>query len=82
MSQRALASVTQAQFMVGIYGEIVAMDLVILERVRNLILNGPDDNDGAYRAHMRLVLGQLDKVSDRISYWSGELRDLVEAELL
>ncbi len=80
MRQRALAFSRLSSWW-GIYGEIAAMDLVVLERVRKLLIGGSDDNDAAYRTHTRVVLGQLDRVSDRISYWPSEIRELVEAEL-
>jgi hypothetical protein len=72
----------QAQYMVGIYAEIVTMDQTIIERVRQLVAKQSIDDDGdAYLANLRLVLAQLDKVGERISFWNERVRVLVEGEL-
>jgi hypothetical protein len=77
-----MATVTQALFMVGIYAEIVTMDQTIIERVRQLLAQQAGDGDTeAYLTNMRLVLEQLQRVGERIDYWNGRVRDLVERQL-
>ena len=68
--------------MLGIYSEIVAMDQTIVERVRQLIAGQSDDGDReASMSNLRLVLVQLEKVGERIEFWNGRVRELVEHEL-
>ena len=75
----ALAAITQAQFMLGVYAEILAMDQTIVERVRQLLISRSGDVDlEAHMNNLRLVLGQLDRVSERIAFWNGRVRTLVE----
>jgi hypothetical protein len=81
-TQRATATITQASFMVGIYAEIVAMDQTIIERVRQLVVGqSRDDDKEAYLSNLRLVLGQLQRVGERLAFWNGRVRELVESEL-
>ena len=68
--------------MVGIYAEIVAMDQTIIERVRQLIAGQSGDSDReAYLSNLRLVLAQLQRVGERLTFWNGRVRELVESEL-
>jgi glutamate 5-kinase len=80
-SAKALAAITQAQFMIGIYGEIVAMDQVIIERVRQLLMSRTAHNEATTLANLQLVLEQLEKVGERLSYWSDRVHELVEGSL-
>ena len=76
-----MATVTQAMFMVGIYAEIVAMDQTIIERVRQLLAQQSGDGDReAYLSNMQLVLDQLLRVGERVNFWNGRVRDLVERQ--
>jgi hypothetical protein len=75
---KALATITQAQFMIGIYGEIVAMDQVIIERVRQLLMSPSDHNEATTLANLQLVLAQLEKVGERLSYWNDRVHELAE----
>lgn len=77
-----MATVTQALFMVGIYAEIVTMDQTIIERVRQLLAQQSVGGDQeAYLSNMRLVLAQLQRVGERVDFWNGRVRDLVERQL-
>jgi hypothetical protein len=68
--------------MVGIYAEIVTMDQTIIERVRQLVAKQSiEDDRDAYLANLRLVLAQLEKVGERISFWNQRVHTLVEGEL-
>ena len=78
-SAKALATITQAQFMIGIYGEIVAMDQVIIERVRELLMSPSAHQEATALANLQLVLEQLEKVGERLTYWNGRVHDLVES---
>ena len=81
-TQQAVADVTQAQFMIGIYAEIVAMDVTIIERVKQLLVRQSHDGDReAYVANLRLVLVQLERVGERISFWNGRVQALVQGQL-
>jgi len=64
--------------MIGIYGEIVAMDQVIIERVRQLLMNRSEHSEATTLANLQLVLGQLEKVGERLSYWNDRVHDLAE----
>ena len=79
---RAEDAITQAQYMIAIYAEILAMDKVIMERIRQLIVRKSDLGDPEPDlTSLRLVLAQLEKVGKRIAYWNGRLRRLVRGEL-
>jgi hypothetical protein len=68
--------------MIGIYAEILTMDKVIMERIRQLIVRQSDNGDpGPDLTSLRLVLAQLEKVGQRIAYWNARLRRLVRGEL-
>jgi hypothetical protein len=82
-TDRAQATITQAEYMIGIYAEILAMDLTITERVRNLLTREPNAGDRERTlANLRLLLAQLEKISRRIAYWNARLRKLVKSQLL
>ena len=73
-----LAAVTQAQLMIGIYAEIVAMDQTIIERARQLLVKQLDASDRETTlVNLRLVLAQLDQVGERIVYWNARVRELL-----
>jgi hypothetical protein len=79
---RAEVAITQAQYMIAIYAEILAMDKAIMERIRQLIVRQSDSGDpGPDLTSLRLVLAQLEKVGHRIAYWNARLRRLVRGEL-
>lgn len=79
---RAEDAITQAQYMIAIYAEILAMDKVIMERIRQLIVRQSDHGDSdPDLTSLRLVLVQLEKVGQRIAYWNARLRRLVRGEL-
>jgi hypothetical protein len=75
-------TINQAQYMIRIYAEIVAMDETIIERVRLLVGGQPDNGDRKrYLSNLRLLLLQMVKVGERIDYWNARLRKLVEEQL-
>lgn len=77
-----MAIITQAQEMIRIYAEIVAMDEIVVERSRQLLIRRSDDGDHHNDlVHMRLVLVQLEKVGERIAYWNARVRALVKEQL-
>ena len=79
---RAEVAITQAQYMIGIYAEILAMDKAITERIRQLIVRQSDNGDREPDlTSLRLVLAQLEKVGQRIAYWNVRLRRLVHGQL-
>jgi hypothetical protein len=80
-TDQAMASITQALFMVGIYAEIVTMDQTIIERVRQLLAeqSGAGDRE-AHLGNLRLVLAQLQTVGERVTFWNSRVRDLVESQ--
>ena len=81
-TNRTVAAITQAQFMVRIYAEIVAMDEVILERVRQLAAAQTVSVDQEpYLSNLRLILAQMEKVGERIDFWNAGIRKLLEEEL-
>src|SRR6266446_5505018 len=81
-TDRTMTAITQAQYLVGIYGEIVAMDRIILERVRQLIEEHADEPDAEpYVANLRLLLEQLEKVGERLAYWNSRARKLLEDQI-
>ena len=68
--------------MVAIYSEVVAMNLTILERIRQLVVRNSHTGDSTRRlSHLRLVLVQLDRVGERLAFWNGRVRALVETGL-
>jgi len=68
--------------MVAIYAEIVAMNLTILERIRQLVVRNSHPGDSPARlTNLRLVLFQLDRVGERLAFWNGRVRSLVETRL-
>jgi len=82
MADEAAETIKQAQFMVAIYAEIVAMNQTILERIRQLVVRNPRNGDSTARlGNLRLVLVQLDRVGDRLAFWNGRVRALVESGL-
>jgi hypothetical protein len=81
-TEEAVAAITQAQFMIGIYAEIVAMDVTIIERVKQLVVKQSHGGDReAYLANLQVVLVQLNKVGERLTFWNDQVRTLVEGEL-
>lgn|SRR5487761_26951 len=82
MDDRAEAAITQAQYMIGIYAEILAMDKKIIERIRKLIVAHSDNSDReADLTNLRLILVQLEKVGKRIAFWNTRLQRLVKDQL-
>jgi hypothetical protein len=80
---RAEVAITQAQYMIGIYAEILAMDKAIMERIRQVIVRQPENGDReADLTNLRLILAQLQKIGQRIAYWNTRLRGLVQVQLL
>ena len=79
---REEATLTQALYMVRLYSEILAMDETIIKRIRPLVAAQSDggDREGSLYT-MRLILAQLEKVSQRIGYWNARLRSLVKGQL-
>ncbi|HEY8840689.1 MAG TPA: hypothetical protein VIO80_08590 [Candidatus Dormibacteraeota bacterium] len=81
-ADRVEVAITQAQYMIGIYAEILAMDKAIMERIRRLIVRQSDNGDReSDLTNLRLILAQLEKVGQRIAYWNVRLRRLVRGEL-
>ena len=82
MADEATETIKQAQFMVAIYAEVVAMNQTILERIRQLVVRNPRNGDSTARlSNLRLVLVQLDRVGERLAFWNGRVRALVESGL-
>jgi hypothetical protein len=80
---RAEVAITQAQYMLEIYAEILAMDKAIIERIRQVIVRQSDNGDReADLTNLRLILAQLQKIGQRIAYWNARLRSLVQLQLL
>ena len=74
--------VTQAQFMLRIYAEILAMDETIMERIRQLLVKElPEADRDDSVANLKLVLTQLEKVGERISFWNGQVREVVSRQI-
>src|ERR1700693_391803 len=72
---RVEATIAQALYMVRMYAEILAMDEVIIKRIRQLATARSEDSDREDSLNnMRLVLAQLDKIGQRIAYWNARLR--------
>ena len=81
-TRKAVAAIGQAQYMVAIYAEIVAMDQTIIERVRQLVVRQSNEVDRETSvSNLRLVLVQLEKVGERISYWNSRLHALIRDQL-
>jgi L-lactate utilization protein LutC len=81
-AERAIAAITQAQYMVAIYAEIVAMDQTIIERVRALVVRQSSAVDRETSvSNLRLVLVQLEKVGERIAFWNSRVHALVRDQL-
>jgi hypothetical protein len=81
-SPTAETIVDQAEYMIRIYAEILAMDLTITERVRSLLAKGPGAADRKQTmANLQLLLAQLEKISRRIAYWNSRLRNLLKDQL-
>lgn len=79
---RVQATITQALYMVRMYAEILAMDEVIITRIRDLVGVQSEDSDREDSLkNMRLVLVQLEKVSKRIAHWNARLRALLKGQL-
>jgi hypothetical protein len=73
-------AIDQAQYMIRIYAEILAMDDTILERVKQLVASDDGDRE-AKLANLRLLLAQLEKVGQRLAYWNARVRELLEDQL-
>ena len=79
---RVEATITQALYMVRMYAEVLAMDEMIIKRIRQLITAQSDDSDREDSLNnMRLVLAQLEKIGQRIAYWNARLRALLKGQL-
>jgi len=58
------------------------MDQTIIERARQLIVKQSDASDRETTlVNLRLVLGQLDQVGERIVYWNAKVRELLVGRL-
>ena len=76
-------TMTQALYMVRLYTEILAMDETIIHRIRQLaVKRSKDDDYEGSLDNMRLILGQLEKIGQRIAYWNARLRSLLKSQLL
>jgi hypothetical protein len=82
LALQSVEIVTQAQFMLRIYAEILAMDETIMERIRQLLVKelAQGDRDDSV-ANLKLVLTQLEKVGERISFWNGQVREVVARQV-
>jgi 23S rRNA maturation mini-RNase III len=81
-ADQTVSAISQAQFMVRIYAEIVAMDEVILERVRQLAAaQAVKADQEPYLSNLRLILAQMEKVGERIDFWNAGIRRLLEEQL-
>lgn len=81
-ASRAEVTITQAQYMIRIYSEILAMDETIMERVRQLVIKESENGEReADLTNMRLILGQLEKIGRRIAYWNSRVRSLLKEQL-
>ena len=78
---RVEATITQTQYMVGIYAEILAMDKAIMERIRVVVRNSDNGAREADLSSLRVILVELEKVGQRIAYWNAHLRSLVKGQL-
>lgn len=75
-------AIAQAQYMIRIYAEILAMDAKIIDRIQQLIVKAPDNKDReAVLSNLRLMLAQLEKVGQRVAYWNSRVRALVKTQL-
>jgi hypothetical protein len=81
-ASRAAVTITQAQYMIRIYSEILAMDETIMERVRQLVVKESENGEReADLTNMRLILAQLEKIGRRIAYWNSRVRALLKEQL-
>jgi hypothetical protein len=79
---RVQATITQALYMVRMYAEILAMDEVIIKRIRDLVgVQSEESEREESLNNMRLVLVQLEKVGKRIAHWNARLRALLKGQL-
>lgn len=78
----AVVALTQAQNMIGIYAEILAMHETVMERVRHILVRqaGAGDRETDL-TNMRLILAQLEKIGERTAFWNARLQALVRAQL-
>ena len=78
----AVVALTQAQNMIGIYAEILAMHETVMERVRHILVRQSGDGDHeADLTNLRLILAQMEKVGERIAFWNAGIRRLLEEQL-
>jgi hypothetical protein len=75
------SAITQAQYMIRIYAEILATHDAVLDRVRQLVVTPHEGDREAELATMRLTLAQLEKVGERIAYWNARVRTLLAEQL-
>lgn len=76
------AALAQAHYMLGVYSEILTMDLTIVERIRQLVAILSDDRDKeGTLANLRLILVQLEKIADRIAFWNARVSSVVKGQL-
>ena len=78
----AVVALTQAQNMIGIYAEILAMHETVMERVRHILVRQSGDGDHeADLTNLRLILAQLEKLGERTAFWNDRLQTLVKSQL-
>jgi hypothetical protein len=78
----AVVALTQAQNMIGIYTEILAMHETVMERVRHILVRqSVDDDHEADLTNLRLILTQLEKLGERTAFWNDRLQTLVKSQL-
>ena len=71
-AKEVLAAITQTQYMVDVYVEILAMDQIIIERVRKILINEAAGGDvEAHVSNLQLLLSQLERIGERIAYWNA-----------
>jgi hypothetical protein len=75
------SAITQAQYMIRIYAEILATHDAVLDRVRQLVVRPHEGDREAELATMRLTLAQLEKVGERIAYWNARVRTLLAEQV-
>ena len=81
-ANQAEVTIAQAQNMIEIYAEILAMDVKIMERIRQLVVQQSDNGSReAVLVNLRLMLAQMEKIGRRIAYWNSRVRKLVKTQL-
>ena len=71
------ASIEQARYWSKVYGEIVAMEDLVMQRIHELMANqSPEARREVELSNVPVVAAQAERFRQRLGFWMARLREL------